>query len=214
MISGGASSLLCLPAQGVELATKRSIGERLLKSGADITEVNAVRCNLSAVKSGRLAAASAAPVVTYIISDVAGDSPEVIGSGPTVRSGISTERSLEVLDRYDVTVPAAVREAIAANHPPYEVAENVTLLASGRTVLDAATSHAGAANLAVLDLGDAVTGEAREVGRAMAGIARAIASGAHPLKPPALIISGGETSVTVRGEGRGGTERRILAGVL
>ncbi len=210
LISGGASSLLCLPAKGIDLATKRSIGEQLLKSGADITEINTVRCNLSAVKSGRLAAASAAPVVTYIISDVAGDGPKVIGSGPTVRSDITPERSLDVLDRYGVTVSPVVREAIAANQPPDEVAENVTLLASGRTVLDAAIAHARAAGLGVLDLGDAVVGEAREVGRAMSDIARSVAAGTHQLKPPALIISGGETSVTVRGDGRGGRNAEFL----
>ena len=210
LISGGASSLLCLPAQGIDLATKRAIGDRLLKSGADITDINAVRCNLSAVKNGRLAAASAAPVVTYVISDVAGDDPKVIGSGPTVGGGVSPEYSLALLDKYGVIIPGAVHDAIVSNRPPGTLAENVALLASGRTVLDTATACATAAGLEVLDLGDAVIGEAREVGRAMSGVARAIASGAHPLKPPALIISGGETSVTVRGGGRGGRNGEFL----
>ena len=213
LMSGGASSLLCLPCDGIDLAQKQELCNLLLRSGADITEMNAVRCNLSALKAGRLAAASAAPIVTYIISDVAGDDLRVIGSGPTLPSAITPLQSLEVLRRYKIEISDAVRDAILANVSLTVEAGPAILMASGRTVLNAASEYANAAGLNVLDLGDAVIGEAREVGRALSGIAVAIAAGTHPVRPPAIILSGGETSVTVRGDGRGGRNAEFLLGM-
>jgi glycerate-2-kinase len=213
LMSGGASSLLCLPCEGINLAQKQDIAHQLLRSGADITEINTVRCNLSALKGGRLAAASTAPVVTYIISDVAGDDLRVIGSGPTLPAVATSQQSLDVLRRYNIDVSADIRVAILANESPTITVGQTVLMGSGRTVLNAASDVATANGLSVLDLGDAVIGEAREVGRAVSGIAVAIAAGTHPIRPPAIILSGGETSVTVRGDGRGGRNAEYLLGL-
>ena len=213
LMSGGASSLLCLPSEGIDLAQKQDICHQLLHSGADITEINTVRCNLSALKGGRLAAATKAPVVTYIISDVAGDDLRVIGSGPTLPAVATPHQSLDVLRRYNIDVSADIRAAILANESPTITVGKTVLMGSGRTVLNAASDIAKANGLSVLDLGDAVIGEAREVGRAVSGIAVAIAAGTHPIRPPAIILSGGETSVTVRGDGRGGRNAEYLLGL-
>lgn len=213
LMSGGASSLLCLPREGIDLAQKQDICHQLLHSGADITEINTVRCNLSALKGGRLAAATKAPVVTYIISDVAGDDLRVIGSGPTLPAVATPRQSLDVLRRYNIDVSADIRAAILANESPTTAVGKTVLMGSGRTVLNAASDIAKANGLSVLDLGDAVIGEAREVGRAVSGIAVAIAAGTHPIRPPAIILSGGETSVTVRGDGRGGRNAEYLLGL-
>lgn len=212
LMSGGASSLMSLPCAGVSLSQKQEICQRLLRSGADITEINTVRCNLSSLKAGRLAAATTAPVVTYIISDVAGDDLRMIGSGPTLPAVATPQQSLDVLRRYKIDIPADIRDAILANKVPTIAAGQTVLMGSGRTVLNAATQFSKAHGLDVLDLGDAVVGEAREVGRAISGVAVAIAAGNHPVRPPAVILSGGETSVTVRGDGRGGRNAEFLLG--
>ncbi|WP_417255246.1 glycerate kinase type-2 family protein [Celeribacter sp.] len=213
LMSGGASSLLSLPCAGISLAHKQDICHQLLRSGADITEINTVRCNLSSLKAGRLAAATSAPIVTYIISDVAGDDLRTIGSGPTLPAVASPEQSFEVLRRYGIDISEEIRGAILANEAPEIAAGQTVLMGSGRTVLDAATGFSKASGLSVLDLGDAVVGEAREVGRAISGVAAAIAARNHPVRPPAIILSGGETSVTVRGDGRGGRNAEFLLGL-
>jgi glycerate-2-kinase len=214
LISGGASALLSLPAEGIAFAEKQAINRALLKSGAAIHDMNTVRRALSAVKGGRLAAASRAPVVTYVISDVPGDDPAVIGSGPTVVSPDGPEEALAVLRRFGVDIPEGVRAAMLRNAPAAFTPGPVHLLASGRTVLDLAAEKARAAGLAVLDLGDAIEGEAREVAKVIAGVARSVRASGVPVKAPALILSGGETTVTVRGNGRGGRNAEFLLGLV
>ncbi|MCQ8783443.1 glycerate kinase type-2 family protein [Mangrovibrevibacter kandeliae] len=210
LISGGASALLTAPAAGIDFAEKQALTGALLRSGADIRAMNCVRRALSGIKGGRLAALSRAPVVTFLISDVPGDDPVAIGSGPTVPAPDGPDEALAVLDAYGIAITDAMKAAIRANPPPRFKAGPLHMLASGRTVLDAVGSAAREQGLQVLDLGDHIEGEAREVAKVMAGVARSIRAAARPLAPPALILSGGETSVTVRGDGRGGRNAEFL----
>ncbi|MCB8823025.1 glycerate kinase type-2 family protein [Microvirga rosea] len=212
LISGGASALLSLPADGISLGDKQDINRALLRSGAPIGEMNQVRKALSAIKGGRLAAAaSPAPVVTYLISDVPGDDPGSIGSGPTVPERGDPEAALSILRRYSIDVPERVANAIRANVTALETTRGVVhMLATPKMSLDAAAARARELHLAPLILGDAIEGEAREVGRVMAGMARSVVEHGEPLPPPCVLLSGGETTVTLRGEGRGGRNAEFL----
>ncbi|SEQ66256.1 hydroxypyruvate reductase/glycerate 2-kinase [Faunimonas pinastri] len=212
LISGGASSLLTLPAPGLTLRDKQEVNRALLKSGAPIGEMNVVRKALSAIKGGRLAAASSpARVVTYLISDVPGDDPGVIGSGPTIPEAARPEAALAILRAYGIAVPAHVEAAIRANVIPADVpAPEIQMLATPKMALDAAADKAREFGLTPLVLGDAIEGEAREVAKAMAGIARSTAEHGVPVAPPCVLLSGGETTVTVRGKGRGGRNAEFL----
>ncbi len=212
LISGGASALLSLPADGVTLADKQALNRSLLKSGAPIGEMNLVRKSLSAIKGGRLAAAAApARLVTYLISDVPGDDPSSIGSGPTIPERVDPEAALSILRKYDIDVPAHIRRAIEANAAEGSVSGGtVHMLATPKMALDAAAAKAREFGLSPLILGDAIEGEAREVGRVMAGIARSVAQHGDPIKAPCVLLSGGETTVTVRGQGRGGRNAEFL----
>lgn len=218
LISGGGSALLSLPAGGVSLADKQVINRALLRSGAGIHDMNCVRKHLSAIKGGRLAAAAApAPLVTLVISDVPGDDPSVIASGPTVPDATTLADAASILARYGIDVPAAVRAHLAdpaAETPkPGDAAflHTVTrVIATPQASLEAAAAVARAAGVTPLILGDAIEGEAAEVGRVMAGIARQVAVHAQPAPPPCVLISGGETTVTVRGQGRGGRNVEFL----
>lgn len=218
LISGGGSSLLSLPAPGITLAEKQAINRALLRSGANIAEMNSVRKHLSAIKAGRLAAAAApAQVVSLIISDVPGDDPSVIASGPTVPDSTTLAQARDVLRRYNIDVPPAVAALLddPANETPKPgdpvFARNaLRMIAMPQASLEAAASVARAANVAPLILGDAIEGEAREVGRVMSGIARQVATHAQPAPAPCVLISGGETTVTVRGKGRGGRNVEFL----
>jgi len=215
LISGGASALLSLPVEGVTFADKQAVNRALLKSGAPIGEMNTVRKSLSAIKGGRLAAAVApAHLVTYLISDVPGDSPASIGSGPTIPERIDPEVALSILGKYGIEVPAHVVQAIRANavENPVE-GGNVHMLATPKMALDAAADKAREFGVVPLILGDAIEGEAREVGRAMAGIARSARMHKTPAAPPCVLLSGGETTVTVRGQGRGGRNAEFLLGL-
>jgi glycerate 2-kinase len=212
LISGGASALLALPAPGLTLEDKQSINRALLASGAGIGEMNCVRKHLSAIKGGRLAAAAApARVVSLIISDVPGDNLSVIGSGPTVPDPTTSADALAILARYGIDAPAGVRarlrdsasETPNPGDPRFARVEN-RLIAAPILSLRAAAERARAAGVTPLILGDAIEGEAREVGKAFAGLALSCRRHGEPASAPCVLISGGETTVTVRGHGRGG----------
>ena len=221
LMSGGASSLLALPAEGVSFAEKQAINSALLRSGAAIDEMNCVRKHLSAIKGGRLAAACApARVVTLIVSDVPGDSPSVIGSGPTVPDPTTCADALAVLGRYAIEVPGVTRaglESGAFETPkpgdPAFARNEIYLVATPQQSLDAAAAMARLAGVEAHVLGDEIEGESREVGKVHAALARQVARRGQPFVAPCVILSGGETTVTVKQKGgRGGRATEFLLG--
>jgi hydroxypyruvate reductase len=216
LMSGGASALLSLPAPGIDLAAKKAINRALLRSGAAIGEMNCVRKHLSAIKGGRLAqAAYPADIVTLMISDVPGDDPSVIGSGPTVPDASTLAQARGVLACYGIEVPPGV--AARLNDPEAETPKpgdpifaraRGTIIATPAASLDAAACVAREAGVTPIMLGDAIEGEAVQVARDMAALALAQRGPA-----PCVLISGGETTVTVRGSGRGGRNAEFLLGL-
>ncbi|HSW11811.1 MAG TPA: glycerate kinase [Solimonas sp.] len=212
LISGGGSALLSLPAAGLTLADKQAVNRALLASGATIREINTVRKQLSAIKGGRLALACApAAVLTLLISDVPGDDPADIASGPTVADPGCAADALAVLQRYRIAVPAAVLEHLrrgAGETPkpgdPRLARSEVRMLATPWQSLEAAAAVARAAGITPLILGDALEGESRELARTQAGRVRQVLQQGQPLPAPCVLLSGGETTVTLRGRGRGG----------
>ena len=218
LISGGGSALLPLPADGITLADKQSVNRALLKSGATIREMNCVRRHLSAIKGGRLAAAChPASVVTLAISDVPGDDPVDIASGPTVADPTTCADALSIIERYAIDVPRSVRDTLASGRGESvkpgdaRLARSETrIVATPQMALEAAAAVAREAGIAPVILGDSLEGEARDVGTVMAGIARQVARHGEPLAPPCALLSGGETTVTVRGAGRGGRNVEFL----
>ena len=212
LISGGGSARLTLPADGLSLDDKQAVNRELLRCGANIGEMNCVRKHLSAIKGGRLAVAAApARVVTLAISDVPGDDPAVIGSGPTVADPTSYADARAILERYGVDVPQPVADCLRREadetpkpgDPRLQGCETV-LVATPQASLEAAAESARAAGITPVILGDAMEGEAREVAKVHAAIARQVVRHGQPAAPPAVLLSGGETTVTVRGGGRGG----------
>jgi glycerate 2-kinase len=211
LMSGGASALLGLPAPGLTLDDKQAVTKALLHSGAPIGVMNEVRKSLSAIKGGRLAAAVApARLLTYVISDVPGDDPASIGSGPTIPGMSGPAEVHAILDRYGVRIPPHVASVIDRSAVPTDVGSEVHMIATSKMSLDAAADAARRMGLTPLILGDAIEGEAREVGRVMAGIARSVALHGEPARSPCVLLSGGETTVTVRGRGRGGRNAEFL----
>jgi hydroxypyruvate reductase len=212
LMSGGASALLSLPAEGVSLADKQALNRALLRSGAPIGEMNLVRKSLSAIKGGRLAAAvGEARLVTYLISDVPGDDPAGIGSGPTIPEFIDPDAALAILHKHGIDLPSRLVQIIRSNAIPEPAAGGaVHMLATPKMALDAAAAKARGMGLNTLVLGDALEGEAREVGRVMGGIARSALIHGEPARAPCVLLSGGETTVTVRGQGRGGRNAEFL----
>jgi glycerate 2-kinase len=219
LFSGGGSALLSLPATGLTLADKQTVNKALLASGAGIGEINTVRKHLSAIKGGRLAVAAwPAKVVTLLISDVPGDDPAVIASGPTVPDVTTYAEARSVLARRGIVPPAAVVRHLSAGEDetpkPGDVrlaGNQTTVVAAPQASLEAAAALARSLGVAPVLLGDAIEGESREVGRMMAAEALATQQGAGGM--PAVLISGGETTVTVRGNGRGGPNLEFLAGL-
>ncbi len=218
LISGGGSALLALPWEGVTLADKQQLNRALLKSGAGIDEMNCVRKHLSAIKGGRLAAAAyPARVVTLVISDVPGDDAAVVASGPTLADPTTCEDALAILDKYRIEAPHQVRavlqSGVSETPKPGDLRFahcETRVIATARGSLAAAAEAAREAGITPLILGDAIEGEAREVAKAMAGIAQSCAQHGEPACPPCVLLSGGETTVTVRGQGRGGRNAEFL----
>jgi hydroxypyruvate reductase len=218
LISGGGSALLPLPAEGLTLEDKQEINQALLASGASISEMNFVRRHLSAIKGGRLAAAChPARVVNLIISDVPADGLNDIASGPTVADVSTCADALAVLQRYAIDLPPAVTamlesgrcESLKPNDPRLPHIET-HLIATPQLALEAAAKLAEEAGINAYILSDAIEGEAREVGKVMAAIARQVKRCAQTFKPPCVLLSGGETTVTLHGNGRGGRNVEFL----
>ncbi|MEO1291547.1 MAG: glycerate kinase [Pseudomonadota bacterium] len=218
LISGGGSSLMPVPVDGVSLSDKQEVNRALLRSGASIDEINTVRKQLSAIKGGKLAAAAApAQVVTLTISDIPGDDPGVIASGPTVANDTTPEDALAIVARYGIDLPpqaaAALERARVRASITLKGADRLHMVARPQTSLEAAAEVARRAGVAPLILGDALEGEAAVLGQVMAGIASQVRRHGQPVAAPAVLISGGETTVTVQGEaGRGGRNSEFLLG--
>ncbi|MEO0868253.1 MAG: glycerate kinase [Cyanobacteria bacterium J06642_11] len=220
LISGGGSALFTLPPEGIELATLADINRQLLASGADITSMNTVRKALSCSSGGRLSAAAyPAQVVSLIISDVAGDSLRAIASGPTVGDTVTAADALEIINRYHITVPSPVRDYLAHNTNPViapgdeRLSTTVNhLIATPQQSLAAAAQVAIAHGYTPLILSDAIEGEARDVALVHGAIARQVKRHHQPIAPPCVILSGGETTVTVKQNfvGKGGRNSEFL----
>ncbi len=218
LISGGGSALLPLPAPGLTLELKQTLGRALLASGATIGEFNCVRRHLSSIKGGRLGAAChPARVLTLLMSDVPGDRPTDIASGPTVADPTTCEDALNILRRYAIDVPPPVRDLLESGRgesvKPGDArltGAEVRMIATPQMALEAAAVLARSAGYAPHILGDAIEGEARDVGTVFAGIATQVADRSQPFEAPCVLLSGGETTVTVRGIGRGGRNVEFL----
>ncbi|MDZ5461245.1 glycerate kinase type-2 family protein [Azohydromonas lata] len=218
LISGGGSSLLVGPAPGLTLEHKQAVNKALLASGASISEMNCVRRHLSAVKGGRLAAAChPAQVLTLLISDVPGDNPMDIASGPTVGDPTTRADALAIIERYRIEVPAAVREWLSRDESESVKPDDARLqrvetriITAPQMALEAAAQVAREAGLTPYILGDSLEGEARDVGKVLAGITRQVALRDQPFQAPCVLLSGGETTVTLRGQGRGGRNVECL----
>jgi hydroxypyruvate reductase len=218
LISGGGSALLTLPAPGISFEDKQALNKALLASGASITEMNCVRRHLSAIKGGRLAAACyPARVVTLLISDVPGDDPLDVASGPTVADPTTCTDALGIAARYRIPLPPDVERVLRSGEgesikpgDPRLSRTTTTIIANPRMALEAAVQVGGRAGIQVHLLGDAIEGESRDLGKVMAGIARFCADHGQPFRPPCVLLSGGETTVTVRGNGRGGRNTEFL----
>jgi len=210
LISGGGSSLLPLPLPGLTLEHKQAVNRALLKSGATISEMNCVRRHLSAIKGGRLAAACyPARVLTLLLSDVPGDNPMDIASGPTVADPTTCADALAIVRRYGLTLPAEALDVLASGRgesikPGDErlASAETRMIATPQMALEAAAAVAQAAGVKAYLLGDAIEGEARDVGKVLAGIALQVADRGQPVAAPCVLLSGGEATVTVSGQGR------------
>ena len=222
LISGGGSSLLALPAAGITLEQKQAINKALLKSGASIGEMNCVRKHLSAIKGGRLGLACApAQVITLLISDVPGDEAGVIASGPTLPDATTCEQSLAILRKYAITIPANIEQHLLSgagetpkpDNPIFQQHQH-HIIATAQHALDAAASAARVAGINAYILSDGIEGEARDIGMMHAALAKQIANKDQPFSKPCVILSGGETTVTVRGKGRGGRNAEFLLSLV
>jgi glycerate 2-kinase len=217
LISGGGSALLSMPADGITLEDKQAVNKALLASGATISEMNTVRKHLSAIKGGRLAkAAYPAKVVALMISDVPGDDPSIIASGPTVPDPSTKADAIGIIEKYSLDLPQNVRAALDATDetpkpgdPCFERVENV-MIATPQASLEAAAEVARQAGVTPVILGDSIEGESRDVALVHAGIARQCAMRGQPERPPCVLISGGETTITLKGKGKGGRNTEFL----
>ncbi|MER9964394.1 glycerate kinase [Mesorhizobium sp. M0045] len=218
LISGGGSALLPSPAEGLTLADEIAVSEALLASGAPIAAMNTIRKHLSTIKGGRLAAAAyPAKVVSLVVSDIPGDDPALVASGPTVPDIGSRKDALASIAAYGMNLPASVMAHInspAADAPrpddPRFIRNEVHLIASAGVSLEAAAAEAKRQGIQAVILSDSIEGEAREVGGVHAAIAREVATRNRPFAKPVLILSGGETTVTLRAKGKGGRNSEFL----
>ena len=218
LISGGGSALMSLPLDGISLEDKQAVSRALLKSGATISEINCVRRHLSAVKGGRLAAlAHPARLITLLISDVPGDNPTDIASGPTAADPTTCQDALAITARYGLDLPESVRHCLESGRgetvkpgDPRLDGQTIHIVAAPQASLEATAAVARAAGIVAYILGDSIEGEARDVGKTMAGLVRQILLRNQPFCKPCLLLSGGETTVTVRGGGRGGRNVEFL----
>ncbi len=218
LISGGGSSLLVAPGTGLTLADKQNVNKALLASGATISEMNCVRRHLSGIKGGRLGAACyPAKLVTLLISDVPGDSPMDIASGPTVADSTTCAQALAIVDRYRIAMSSAMRQMLESGAgetvKPGDARLNhssVRMITAPQIALEAAAQVAQRAGFTPYILGDSLEGEAREVAKVMGGMARQVALRGQPFQKPCVLLSGGETTVTLRGQGRGGRNVEFL----
>ncbi|MBY3473688.1 glycerate kinase [Rhizobium laguerreae] len=217
LISGGGSSLLALPSDGLTLDDEIAVAKALLASGAPISAMNTVRTQLSKIKGGRLAiAAYPAKVVTLIVSDIPGDDPVLVASGPTVLSRSTPQDALGVIERYRLALPGHVirhlQEAVTgidADHPCFGSNE-IKIIASARASLDAAAALARHRGITAVVLSDAIEGEASEIAKVHAAIAKEVARNDRPFQKPVVMLSGGESTVTLRGKGKGGRNTQFL----
>lgn len=223
LVSGGGSALWCLP-EGISLAEKQALNGALLGSGASIHEMNAVRKHLSRIKGGGLVRATPARVRALLLSDVPGDDPSVIASGPTVPDPSTFRDALEVLERYRIEAPAArahlergllgeIPETLKPGDPALARVEN-RLVGGSQTFLEAARAYWEAQGYQTLILSDRFGGEARELAAFHAALVQSIRAHGTPVRPPVVLLSGGEATVTVRGVGRGGRNQEFLLGLL
>jgi hydroxypyruvate reductase len=217
LITGGGSALLAAPPDGLTLADEQALNEALLASGAPIRAMNAIRKQVSRVKGGRLAAATRAPVVSLIVSDVPGDDPAEVASGPTVPGPADRATALAAICAWNIDLPPRIRayldtapEDAPAPDDPRLARNSVTVIASAARSLEAAAALARAQGIPAHILSDAMEGEARDIARAHAAIAREIALRDRPFPRPCLLLSGGETTVTLRHKGRGGRNTEFL----
>ena len=225
LVSGGGSSLLALPAPPVSMADLKAVTAELLRCGATIQEINTVRKHLSLIQGGRLAAACKARILALVISDVTGDDPTHIASGPCAPDPTTYQDASDILDRYRCGIPATVQETLArgirgelAETPKpgdkvFARTEN-RVIATAQQSLRAAAKYFESHGVRAAILGDSVTGEAREVAKAYAALAREVKTHGEPFKPPVVLISGGECTVTVRGNGRGGRCAEFLLSLV
>ncbi len=222
LISGGGSALLSKPADGITLEDKKAINKSLLASGANIQEMNTVRKKLSAIKGGQLAlAAHPAKVVSFMISDVPGDDPSIIASGPTVYDDTTVGDAVEILDKYGISITDKIKNAMDqqatmvpdANHEVFKECENI-MIVTPQDALQAAATQARRMGITPIILGDSIEGEAKGVAQVLAGITRQILDHDEPVKKPCVILSGGETTVTISDKldkpGRGGRNAEFL----
>ena len=218
LISGGGSALLPSPPAGLTLADEIAVNQALLASGAPISAMNTLRKHVSTIKGGRLAAAAwPAKVVSLVVSDIPGDNPALVASGPTIADGSGRAEALAIVEAYRMALPAAVMAHLAspqADAPrpddPRFARNEVHLIASAAVSLDAAAAEARRQGVETVILSDSIEGEAREVGGVHAAIAREVALRDRPFRKPVLILSGGETTVTLRAKGKGGRNSEFL----
>ena len=220
LISGGGSSLLTLPAEGISLDDIRQVNKVLLASGATINEMNCIRRQISQVKGGRLAAAAhPARIINMLISDVPGDDPINIASGPTVQNTTTAQEAIAIVERYAMDLPASVMAVLQAQlnnpaqYPPCDLSAariETHMVAAPQLALEAAAKVCAEASIPSYILSDSIEGEASDVGVVLAGLAKQVAAKDQPFKKPCVLLSGGETTVTLKGSGRGGRNVEFL----
>jgi hydroxypyruvate reductase len=217
LISGGGSSLLAAPAEGLAFSDKQAINRALLRSGASISEMNCVRKHLSAIKGGRLAAACKGRVHTLLISDIPGDDPSHVASGPTIPDATTCDDALRIIDKYGIEVPADIKARLASGEletpkpgDPRFAGHAHEVVATAMTALEAAANRARELGIEPRILSDHIEGEAREVAAEHADIVREVRQQVKADGKPRVLLSGGETTVTVRGKGRGGRNAEFL----